>query len=89
VYNSTVLETVASIDLLTAAEQRNTEVTERAVEQRIAFAERQRGALGTQTIFGQETTAGGTFSIPDGAVVGANGRVTIGAGPSGRGVSAI
>ncbi|MEE8543673.1 MAG: hypothetical protein V3S94_07430 [Gammaproteobacteria bacterium] len=76
----------AELDLLSESELRNADVTVASVERRIAVRERERG---TQTIFGQETTAGGTFSIPDGAVVGANGRVTIGAGPSGRGVSAI
>ncbi len=46
---------------------------------------------GTQTIFGQQTTQGGTFFIPDTVVAGANGRVEVARhiGPSGRGVSII
>ncbi len=89
VYSTALRESLRLLSETDRAELRLTETVVTGSQRRIAA--RARENAGTQTIFGQQTTQGGTFFIPDTVVAGANGRVEVARhiGPSGRGVSII
>lgn len=76
-YNSTLALTKQRIDAVTEAEERNTQVVVASVERRLTFRERERRGLGSQIIFGERTTVGGTFFTADETQTGVNGTTEI------------
>lgn len=77
VYGQALTQLELNIDRVGEAEVRLADITVAQVERRIAARAQEQRNLGTQTIFGQRTTQGGTFFVPDSVVGGANGSVEI------------
>lgn len=75
-YSSSLQIATVGLDALSLAEIRNADTTVTSADRR-ASARLRESNLGTQFIFGQQTTQGGTFFIPDEVVAGTNGRVEI------------